>query len=166
MFTRCITQRIFSDVPLPPIFIDVYSKVLQEIPDAIQPTIDELQKKANDSKCINIKPFLNALGEDVINMHSSKDANADLNKKGVKVDEEVSQLTTIARQLHMTTDLRRSIFNAVMTGIDIEDTYSKIAKLDLSKTQKKEVPLVIIECCKNEATYNPYYAGLASYFIK
>ncbi|KAK8899670.1 Nucleolar MIF4G domain-containing protein 1 [Tritrichomonas musculus] len=164
MFTRCITQRILSDVPLPPIFIDVYSRALQEIPEAIQPTIDELQKRIDDSKCINIRPFLNAIGEDKVNMYLSKDAETD--KKGIKVDEEVSQLTKIARQLHMTTDLRRSIFNAVMTAIDIEDAYSKIAKLDLSKTQRKEVPLVIIECCKNEATYNPYYAGLVSYFIK
>ena len=66
----------------------------------------------------------------------------------------------------MTTDLRRSIFNAIMTGVDVDDAYSKIAKLNLSKTQKKEIPLVIIECCRNEAAYNPFYAALSSYFIK
>ena len=166
MFTRCITQRILSDVPLPPIFIDVYSRALQEVPDAIQPTIEELQNNLNDPKRINIRPFLNALGEDKVNSYSSKEENANSNKKGIKVDEEVSQLTTLARQLHMTTDLRRSIFNAIMTGVDIEDAYSKVAKLDLSKTQRKEIPLVIIECCRKEETYNPFYAGLASYFIK
>lgn len=164
MFTRCISQRILSDVPLPPIFIDVYSRILQEIPDAIQPTVDELQKKINDKKCINIKPFLTALGEDKVNY--SKESNTDPNKKEIKVDEEVSQFTTLARQLHMTTDLRRSIFNSIMTAVDINDAYSKISKLNLSKTQRKEVPLVIIECCRNEANYNPFYAALASYFIK
>ncbi|OHS95794.1 hypothetical protein TRFO_38071 [Tritrichomonas foetus] len=159
MFTRCITQRIFSDAPLPAIFIDVYSKALKEIPDAIQPAVDELQKKSDR---INVKPFLKALGEETVNFYSSGNSN----KGDTKVDEQVSQLATVARKLHMNTDVRRSVFYAITTAVDIPDAYSKIAKLCLSKTQKKDVPLVILECVKSEATYNPYYSALSKHFIE
>lgn len=165
MFTRCITQRIFSDAPLPPIFLNVYSQILKETPDAIQPVIEELQKRANDPKCINIKPFFAALGEDFVNRNSMKDLTDDPNKRSVKVDEQVSQLTTIARKLNMTTDVRNSIFNSIMTGIDVNDAFAKIGKLNLSKAQRKEIPFIIIECCRSEETYNPYYAALATEFI-
>ena len=163
MFTRCITQRICGDAPLPPIFIDVYSRALKEVPDAISSTIDELQKKMD---LINVKPFLSALGEETVQFYSSGNGGDGKGKNEQTVDEEVSQLATVARKLHMTTDVRRSVFYAITTAVDITDAYSKVAKLGLSKTQRKDIPLVIVECCKNESNYNPYYAALSAHFIE
>lgn len=157
MFTRCITQRIFSDAKLPPLFIDVYSRVLKEVPNAIQPVVDKLKEKAD---LINVKPFLDALGEETVNFYSTA------NKTEGVVDEEVKQLSTIARQMNMTTDVRRSIFFAITTALDYQDAYTKVAKLNLTKTQRKDIPLVILECCTKEANYNPYYAQLLEYFIE
>ncbi|KAH0791831.1 nucleolar MIF4G domain-containing protein 1 [Histomonas meleagridis] len=156
MFTRCLTQRIFSDAQLPPLFIDVYSRVLKEIPDAIQPVVDALNEKPD---LINVKPFLDALGDDLVKFYGT-------NKNEVQVDEEVKQLDTIARKIHMTTDVRRSIFYAITTAVDYQDAYTKIAKLSLSKTQRKDIPFVIIECCRKESSYNPFYAQLVSYFAE
>jgi hypothetical protein len=43
----------------------------------------------------------------------------------------------------MNTDTRRSIFFSIMTGIDVIDAYSKIEKLNLSQSQKKEISFVL-----------------------
>lgn len=157
MFTRCLTQRIFSDAKLPPLFIDVYSRVLKEVPNAIQPVVDKLKEKMD---LVNVKPFLDAIGEETVNFYSST------NKTEGTVDEEVKQLSTIARQMNMTTDVRRSIFFAITTALDYQDAYMKVAKLNLTKTQRKDIPLVILECCTKEANYNPYYAQLLEFFIE
>ena len=152
MFTRCITQRLYSDAILPDMFIDVYSRALKECPDAIQNVIDTLQQsEKKDSK--NVKNFIQSLGEDTVTLYSS---NSQGHNK-TTVDEEVSKLTQLARKLHMTTDVRRGVFFALMTAVDTEDAVQKISKLHLSKTMKKDVPIVILECCRNESKFNPYY---------
>lgn len=157
MFTRCITQRLYSDAILPDMFIDVYSRSLKEVPDAIQSIVDTLNKSdKKDSK--NVKKFLTALGEDTVEYYSSSDA------KKTTIDESVLKLNKIASQMHMTTDVRRGVFYAFMTAVDVSDAVMKISKLQLSKTMRKDVPVVILECCRNESKYNPFYAAVAEAF--
>jgi len=157
-FSRCISQRILSDAPLPDLFIQTYAKSLKDIPDAIEPTLKAI--KTDKSPTQNVNSFLQALGEDTVNFYTSTDTTAK------SIDKEVAQLATIARQMHMTTDVRRSVFYALTTAVDVPDAFSKVAKLQLSKSQRKDVPLVIIECCRNEASYNPYYSAVSAHFAE
>lgn len=151
MFTRCLTQRIFADAELPALFIDCYARALKEVPDALQPVIEKL----NERESVNVKPFLTALGTDTVAFYGSQ-----------KQDEQLAQLAKVARQMHMNTDVRKNLFYAVTTAVDVVDAYTKIIKLQLSKTQRKDVPMVIIECCRKESSYNPFYAALSTHFAE
>jgi nucleolar MIF4G domain-containing protein 1 len=157
MFTRCLTQRICADAPLPALFLDCYSRVLKEVPDAIQPVLNFLNQPEK-SGLLNVKPFFDALGDDLVSFYGTA--------RGATADDEVLKLTQVARQMHMTTDVRHSVFFAITTSVDMIDAYTKVTKLQLSKTQRKDVPLVIIECCRKESSYNGFYAALAGHFIE
>ena len=75
-------------------------------------------------------------------------------------DEGVGLLTLAARQ-RMNTDVRRSVFVAIMGSLDCEDALEKILRLNLKGVQEREIARVIIECCSQECSYNPFYAHLA-----
>lgn len=155
MFTRCLTQRIFSDAELPACFISVYSKILQEIPEAVHDVIEKLRDLPPDHH--NAKPFLEALGPSFISFASAPEA---------KMDKEVADISQAAREMKMLTDVRRDVFVAITTAVDVIDAYCKVTKLNLSKTQKHEIPFVIFQCCRKEASYNPFYAALTAHFIE
>ena len=154
MFTRCVTQRLFADAPLPPLFIDCYARALKEVPDAIQPVLEKLKEKES----VNVQPFLNALGDDIVSFYGAG--------RQVKEDAEIAQLAKVARQMHMNTDVRKNVFYAITTGVDVGDAHMKVEKLQLSKTQRKDVPMIIIECCRKESSYNPFYAALCMSFCE
>jgi nucleolar MIF4G domain-containing protein 1 len=105
---------------------------------------------------LNVRPFKEMLGPDIISFYSSA--------RSSQTNEEVMKLAQVARQLHMTTDVRHNVFYAVTTSVDVIDAFTKVTKLKLSKTQRKDVPLIIIECCRKESSYNPFYAALAEHF--
>jgi nucleolar MIF4G domain-containing protein 1 len=48
-----------------------------------------------------------------------------------------------------------------MSSDDYLDASQKILKLKLNKNQNKEIPLVLVECCLVEKTYNPFYELVA-----
>lgn len=48
-----------------------------------------------------------------------------------------------------------------MTSEDYLDASQKILKIKLNKSQNKEIPLVLVECCLVEANYNPFYELVA-----
>lgn len=70
-------------------------------------------------------------------------------------------LVRLAREQRMNTDIRRSIFVAVMSAVDYEDAHSRLQKLYLRKRQELEIPKVLIHCAAAEQTYNPFYSLLA-----
>lgn len=76
-------------------------------------------------------------------------------------DGEVGLLTLAARQ-RMNTDVRRSVFVAIMGSSDCEDALDKILRLNLKGAQEREIARVIIECCSQERSYNPFYSHLAA----
>lgn len=79
---------------------------------------------------------------------------------GEKESEAVGLLALAARQ-RMNTDVRRSVFVAIVGSTDCEDALEKILRLNLKGAQEREIARVIMECCSQEVSYNPYYAHLA-----
>ncbi|KAJ2888633.1 suppressor of glycerol defect [Coemansia asiatica] len=76
-------------------------------------------------------------------------------------DSEVDRLMQLARQQHMNTDVRRSIFVTLLSSEDYADAFERLLRLDLKKTQVREVVRVVLHCCGQEAAYNPYYTLVA-----
>uniref|UniRef100_A0A8C9FKQ7 Nucleolar MIF4G domain-containing protein 1 n=1 Tax=Pavo cristatus TaxID=9049 RepID=A0A8C9FKQ7_PAVCR len=73
-----------------------------------------------------------------------------------------SKILELARKQRMNTDIRRSIFCVLMTSEDFMDAFEKLLKLGLKDQQEREIVHVILYCCLQEKTYNPFYAFLAS----
>ncbi|KAI9574026.1 hypothetical protein HD554DRAFT_2252704 [Boletus coccyginus] len=67
-------------------------------------------------------------------------------------------LVRLARQQGMNTDIRRSIFVVLMSSDDYLDACERLAQLNLSEVQQREIVRVILHCCGNGKSYNPYYA--------
>ncbi|KAJ1904273.1 suppressor of glycerol defect [Coemansia sp. IMI 209127] len=74
---------------------------------------------------------------------------------------EMERLLQLARSQHMNTDVRRSIFVTLLSSDDYADAFERLLKLDLKKTQTREVVRVVLHCCGQEQAYNPYYALVA-----
>ncbi|RMY08210.1 hypothetical protein D0867_09109 [Hortaea werneckii] len=71
-------------------------------------------------------------------------------------------LTRLARQQGMNTDIRRAIFIALLSAADYKDAHMRLLKLKLkSKQFLSEVPRVLVHCAGAEAVYNPYYTLIA-----
>ncbi|KAK3384747.1 hypothetical protein B0H63DRAFT_471440 [Podospora didyma] len=70
-------------------------------------------------------------------------------------------LGELAREQQMNTDVRRSIFVAILSATDYEDAYLRIHKLRLNKERQREIPNVIMQCSGAEKQYNPYYTLVA-----
>ena len=67
----------------------------------------------------------------------------------------------LAKEQLMITDVRRSIFVAIMSASDYRDAYIRLMKLKLKRVQEAEVPRVLLHCAAAESSYNPYYSLLA-----
>ncbi|CAH0694798.1 unnamed protein product [Spodoptera exigua] len=70
------------------------------------------------------------------------------------------KLLELARQQRMNTDVRRSIFCVIMAAEDYMDAFEKLQHLGLKGQQEREIVHVLLACCLQEKTYNPYYAVL------
>ncbi|KAM9592260.1 nucleolar MIF4G domain-containing protein 1 isoform 2-T2 [Trichechus inunguis] len=73
-----------------------------------------------------------------------------------------SKILDLARKQRMNTDIRRNIFCTIMTSEDFLDAFEKLLKLGLKDQQEREIVHVLMDCCLQEKTYNPFYAFLAS----
>lgn len=91
-----------------------------------------------------------------------EDDDEDANSITLDSDEEVvPDLQALAREQNMNTDIRRSIFIAIMSASDYEDAYGRVMKLRLKKGRQKEVAYVVMQCAGAEQQYNPYYSLVA-----
>ncbi|ESK94709.1 mif4g ma4 domain-containing protein [Moniliophthora roreri MCA 2997] len=66
-------------------------------------------------------------------------------------------LLKLAKKQGMNTDIRRSIFVVLMSSDDYVDACERLAELKLTEVQQRDIIRVLIHCCGNEKTYNPYY---------
>ena len=71
------------------------------------------------------------------------------------------ELLALAARQRMNTDARRSVFVAIVGSSDCDDALEKILKLNLKGVQEREIARVIVECCSQEDSFNPFYAHLA-----
>jgi nucleolar MIF4G domain-containing protein 1 len=93
-----------------------------------------------------------------------KDAEVESDDDDIILDGEdggVPDLAELARENMMNTDVRRSIFVAVLSATDYEDAYVRLLKLRLNKDRQREIPNVLIQCAGAEQGYNPYYTLIA-----
>lgn len=72
-----------------------------------------------------------------------------------------TDLVQLAREQRMNTDVRRSIFIAIMSATDYKDAYFRLQKVRLKKAQELDIPKVLIHCAAAEKVYNPFYSLLA-----
>ncbi|EGD94428.1 nuclear protein [Trichophyton tonsurans CBS 112818] len=70
-------------------------------------------------------------------------------------------LGQLARAHRMNTDVRRSIFVAIMSATDCRDAYLRLTKLHLKRNQETEIPRVLMHCATEEEAHNPYYTLIA-----
>lgn len=88
-------------------------------------------------------------------------------KEEIKYKSEYSeQILELARKQRMNTDIRRNIFCILMTAEDYLDAFEKLLHLSLRGQQDREIVHVLMHCCLQEKTYNPYYAVLAQKFCE
>ncbi|KZT73694.1 ARM repeat-containing protein [Daedalea quercina L-15889] len=66
-------------------------------------------------------------------------------------------LLKLARKQGMNTEIRRGIFVVLMSSEDYVDACERLSQLKLTEVQQREIIRVILHCCGNEKTYNPYY---------
>ncbi|KAH1177365.1 nucleolar MIF4G domain-containing protein 1 [Mauremys mutica] len=77
-----------------------------------------------------------------------------------------SKMLELARKQRMNTDIRRNIFCVLMSSEDFLDAFEKLLKLGLKDQQEREIVHVLLDCCLQEKTYNPFYAYLANKFCE
>lgn len=70
-------------------------------------------------------------------------------------------MLALAKDYKMNTDIRRSIFVAIMSANDFKDAHTRLLKLRLRRVQEQEIPKVLLRCSGAEAVYNPYYTLIA-----
>eukprot|EP00794_Sanderia_malayensis_P003193 gene3193-3665_t len=71
------------------------------------------------------------------------------------------EIIKIAKQQRMNTEIRKNIFCVMMSSEDYLDCFEKLLRLNLKDKQAREIVHVLIDCCLQEKSYNPYYAFLA-----
>eukprot|EP00898_Chlorokybus_atmophyticus_P001124 jgi/Chlat1/2011/Chrsp158S02301 len=84
----------------------------------------------------------------------------------VEDNQEGAELLQLAAQQRMSTSARRAVFCAIMAAEDYLDAHARIQGLSLPGAQAREVPRVLVECCLQEAAFNPYYAALATHLCQ
>ena len=83
------------------------------------------------------------------------------NNREVNMGSDATDLIQLAKEQRMNTDVRRSIFIAVMSATDYSDAYVRLMKLRLKRSQELEIPKVLIHCAGAEKLYNPFYTFLS-----
>ncbi|TFK33233.1 hypothetical protein BDQ12DRAFT_691462 [Crucibulum laeve] len=68
-----------------------------------------------------------------------------------------NELLKLAKKQGMNTDIRRSIFVVLMSSDDYVDACERLSQLNLSEVQQRDIVRVLLHCCGNEKSYNPYY---------
>ncbi|TFK23605.1 hypothetical protein FA15DRAFT_656561 [Coprinopsis marcescibilis] len=80
--------------------------------------------------------------------------------------QEESDLLKLARKQGMNSDIRRSIFVVLMSSEDYIDACDRLSQLNLTEVQQREIIRVLLHCCGNEKSYNPYYSLIGEHLCK
>ena len=78
------------------------------------------------------------------------DRQQDPTESGVKKAESTENvLLKLAKKQGMNTDVRRSIFVMLMSSDDYVDACDRLAQLNLTEIQQREIIRVLLHCCGN-----------------
>uniref|UniRef100_A0A667YE95 Nucleolar MIF4G domain-containing protein 1 n=1 Tax=Myripristis murdjan TaxID=586833 RepID=A0A667YE95_9TELE len=75
-----------------------------------------------------------------------------------------AKVLDLARKQRMNTEVRRNIFCVIMTSEDYLDAFEKLLRMGLKDQQEREIVHVLMDCCLQEKTFNPFYAVLGEKF--
>ncbi|XP_043546641.1 nucleolar MIF4G domain-containing protein 1 isoform X1 [Chiloscyllium plagiosum] len=87
-------------------------------------------------------------------------------QQNVAVGEVSGKIMELARKQRMNTDIRKNIFCVMMTSEDYLDAFEKLLRLRLKDQQERDIIHVIVHCCLQEKTFNPFYAFLTQKFCE
>lgn len=76
----------------------------------------------------------------------------------------LSPLEKMASALRLGTDVRRSIFVAIMSSSDCPEALERLSSV--KGRLRREIAPVLFLCCARERTYNPFYAVLAAAIVR
>lgn len=81
----------------------------------------------------------------------------------IKADSDACQLPALSNAQHMNTDIRKSLFLAIMSASETMQATQSILSLCSNFRSKwvREAATVLLHCCVHEKTYNPFYAYLS-----
>ncbi|KAI9037274.1 MIF4G domain-containing protein [Aspergillus affinis] len=100
-------------------------------------------------------------------LESARNELSTTNQHGLPADADESDsegepdYASLAKAHRMNTDVRRSIFVAIMSAPDYQDAHVRLLKLRLKRAQEFEIPRVLTHCAMEEEAYNPYYTLIA-----
>lgn len=94
-----------------------------------------------------------AASQDISHLHSAP--------SDIQDNEGEPDIFNIAKAHRMNTDIRRSIFIAIMSATDFRDAHVRLLKLHLKRTQEYEIPRVLVHCAMQEEAHNPFYTLIA-----
>ncbi|KAJ5623149.1 hypothetical protein N7490_011754 [Penicillium lividum] len=95
---------------------------------------------------------------------SARKELADVSMKDAESEDDSDaepDLGDLAKAHRMNTDVRRSIFVAIMSANDFQDAHVRLLKLRLKRAQEFEIPRVLLHCAMEEDAHNPYYTLIA-----
>ncbi|CAN8075615.1 unnamed protein product [Agarophyton chilense] len=95
---------------------------------------------------------------------SATDNEAEEKDQIIGHEDESRDLTTLAHSLRLNTEYRKALFGAIMSSMNVSDSYEKLERMGAFETKKnhdRDTALVILHCCGAEKIFNPFYAYLA-----
>ena len=67
----------------------------------------------------------------------------------------------------MNTDVKKAVFQAIVSSDDYIQAFENVIRLNLKKQQEREIVKVLMQCCVNEqGAFNKFYALLAQRLIR
>jgi nucleolar MIF4G domain-containing protein 1 len=94
------------------------------------------------------------------------EAQENSKRASTRQNSDENALLKLAKRQGMNTDIRRSIFVVLMSSDDYVDACERLAQLNLTEVQQREVVRVLVNCCGNEKVYNPYYTFVCQHLCR
>jgi len=73
------------------------------------------------------------------------------------------ELLALAKKQRMNTDVRRAVFCELMTSEGVIDAYDRVAGLNLTERQQREIVYVLMRCSSASKVYNEFFEEVASH---
>ncbi|CAE6518664.1 unnamed protein product [Rhizoctonia solani] len=105
-------------------------------------------------------------GNPLVEIQNAKAVQSKTKEKVASAAQVTEQLMQLARQHGMNTEVRRNIFVVLVSSDDYVDACERLTQLDLQETQQREIIRVVLHCCGNERTYNPFYTLVAHHLCQ